>query len=386
METFIPYGRQSIDEDDVAAVTRILHSDFLTQGPEIEHFEAMICELTGAKHCVAVTSATAALHLAVAALHVEQGLEGITSPITFLASANCMVYNGLIPRFADICSDTYNIDPASIEAAMSDRTKVVIPVHFAGQAADMEEIAGVCARGGVHVIEDAAHAIGSRYPDGSQVGNCRYSVMTVFSFHPVKTMTTGEGGAVTTNDSDLFERLKMLRSHGIFRDFRAGDMVPGPWYYEMRELGFNYRLTDIQAALGVSQMLKLNWFVQRRREIVDRYNAAFRNVAWLTVPYEPPGLRSAFHLYVLKIDFQSIGLERAQVIGALREKGIGTQVHYIPVYLQPYYRRTYEYAPGLCPRAEAYYAQALSIPLFPAMTDAETVRVIDSVLSLADRL
>lgn len=385
METFIPYGRQSIDEDDVAAVTRVLHSDFLTQGPEIEHFEGMICELTGAKHTLAVTSATAALHLAVATLQVEQGLEGITSPITFLASANCMIYNGLIPRFADICGDTYNIDPASIAAAMSDRTKVVIPVHFAGQAADMEEIAGVCARGGVHVIEDAAHAIGSRYRDGSPVGNCRYSVMTVFSFHPVKTMTTGEGGAVTTNDSSLFERLKMLRSHGIFRDFDVSDGAPGPWYYEMRELGFNYRLTELQAALGVSQMLKLNRFVQRRRAIVDRYNAAFRNVSWLTVPYEPAGKNSAFHLYVLKIDFQSIGLERAGAMKALREKGIGTQVHYIPVYLQPYYHRTYEYGPGLCPRAEEYYAQALSIPLFPAMTDAEVERVIHAVMSLTNR-
>jgi dTDP-4-amino-4,6-dideoxygalactose transaminase len=249
----------------------------------------------------------------------------------------------------------------------------------------MEEIAAVCARGGVQVIEDAAHAIGSRYRDGSPVGSCRYSAMTVFSFHPVKTMTTGEGGAVTTNDTVLFERLKMLRSHGVFRDFHAAGNVPGPWYNEMRELGFNYRLTDIQAALGSSQILKLDRFVQRRREIVDRYNAAFGDVAWLTVPYEHPGKFSAFHLYVLGIDFPAIGLDRAGAMAALREKGIGTQVHYIPVYLQPYYRRTYEYAQGLCPRAEEYYAQALSIPLFPAMTNAEVERVIGGVLSLADR-
>jgi dTDP-4-amino-4,6-dideoxygalactose transaminase len=295
-----------------------------------------------------------------------------------------MVYNGLIPRFADIRTDTYNIDPASIAAAMNDRTKVVIPVHFAGQAADMGEIAAICARGGAQVIEDAAHALGSHYIDGSTVGNCRYSSMTVFSFHPVKTITTGEGGAVTTNNASLFERLKMLRSHGIFRNFHESDEARGPWYYEMRELGFNYRLTDIQAALGTSQMLKLDRFVKRRRAIVDRYNAAFGNVAWLTVPYESPGKNSVFHLYVLRIDFGSIGLDRAEAIKALREKGIGTQVHYIPVYLQPYYQQKYHYRLGLCPRAEEYYTQALSIPLFPAMTDEEVDRVIGGVLSLAD--
>jgi UDP-4-amino-4,6-dideoxy-N-acetyl-beta-L-altrosamine transaminase len=384
MEPFIPYGRQSVDDSDIAAVTRVLRSQFLTQGPEVERFEQLICEHTGALHAVAVASATAGLHMAAAALQLSPGLEGITSPITFLASANCMIYNGLIPRFADIRQDTYNIDPVSLAAAISDRTAVAIPVHFAGQAADMESIAAVCARKGVHVVEDAAHAIGSRYRDGSPVGNCRYSVMTVFSFHPVKTMTTGEGGAITTNDTALFERLKMLRSHGVFRDFHNDDKVPGPWYHEMRELGFNYRLTDIQAALGASQILKLERFVARRREIVQKYNAAFQNVEWLTIPFEESGVVSAFHLYVLKVDFSALNSDRAHVMEALREKGIGTQVHYIPVYLQPYYRRTFGYASGLCPRAEEYYSRALSIPLFPAMTDAEVDRVIRCVLSLAD--
>lgn len=375
----IGYGHQHIDDSDIQAVVEVLKSDFLTQGPFVAKFEQEICRITGAKHCVAVSSATAGLHIAVAALELEDGAEGITSPNTFLASSNCMVYNRVKPIFADIDPLSYNIDPAEIEKHVTNRTRLLIPVHFAGLPCEMERIGGIAKRHGLRVIEDAAHAIGSQYADGSFVGNCNHSDMTVFSFHPVKTITTGEGGAVTTNNEELYRKLLMLRSHGTTKDGTLLTKNPGPWYYEMQSLGFNYRMTDMQAALGCSQLQKLGFFKQRRREIVAMYNEAFAGMRYLKTPTEPDNVSSCFHLYAVQIDFESLGKTRAQVMQGLRGRGIGTQVHYIPVPAQPYYRETFGCKAGDCPVAEKYYGRELSLPLYPGMTNEDVNMVIHAV-------
>lgn len=379
---FINYGHQYIDEEDIQSVIEVLKSDFLTQGPKVKEFEQALCDYTGADYCVCVANGTAALHLSVAAFELEKGMEGITSPITFMASANCLVYNGLIPKFVDIDPRTYLIDIRKINESIAERTKVLIPVHFAGQPVDMEKLYELTKTRNINIVEDAAHAIGSRYKDGSPVGNCKYSDMTIFSFHPVKTITTGEGGAITTNRRNLYERLLELRSHGITKDTNKLTQNPGPWYHEMQTLGFNYRLTDIQAALGISQLKKLDEFVKRRREIVTKYNEAFRNAEWLTIPFEMEEVYSAFHLYVLQIDFEKIAKSRKQVMEELKEKGIGTQVHYIPVHTQPFYKSSFGCHYGDFPLAEAYYEKALSLPLYPQMTDEDVEYVINSILEL----
>lgn len=376
------YGFQWIDELDVAAVVEALRSDFLTQGPGVAKFEQELCRMTGAKFCVALSNATAALHLAVAALELGSDTEGITSPNTFLASSNCMVYNNVRPMFADIDAVSYNINPAEIERKLTNKTKVLIPVHFAGLPCDMKKIYEIAVGHGLKVIEDAAHAIGSHYEDGSPVGCCKWSDMTVFSFHPVKTITTGEGGAITTNDEELYRRLLMLRSHGTTKDSELLTQNPGPWYYEMQMLGFNYRMTDIQAALGYSQLQKLSSFKGRRREIVARYNDAFRSLRHVTTPVEPEGTSSCFHLYVAQIDFVALGKGRSQVMKELQEKGVGTQVHYIPVHTQPYYQKNFGYAYGDYPVAERYYERTLSLPLYPLMSDAEVDLVISAVMEV----
>jgi len=382
---FIPYGRQWINDDDIQAVVDVLKSDYLTQGPKVKKFEDKICSITGAKYCIAVANGTAALHLAVASLQIEKGSEGITTPNTFAASANCMLYNGLVPRFADIDPSTYNIDPKNIPVLVNKNTKLIIPVHFAGQPADMPSISKIAKKYHLYVIEDAAHAIGSQYEDGSYVGNCKYSDLTTFSFHPVKTITTGEGGAITTNNEELYELLLMLRSHGItkkeskFNPDYIGTELVGPWYYEMQELGYNYRLTDIQAALGVSQINRLNEFKRRRREIVAKYNVSFKNINWLITPYEVEGISSCFHLYVLQIDFSKIGKTRKEVMRILTSKNIGTQVHYIPVSHLPYYKT---FNIDTCPNNENYYKRCLSIPLFPHMSDEDIEYVIENIISL----
>lgn len=379
MSPLIPYGKQWIDDADIASVVDTLKSDFLTQGPAVERFEAEIRELTGAKYCVVVANATAGLHLAVAALGVETGNEGITSPISFVASANCLAYNGLTPCFADIEPRSYCMDPVELERKIGPKTKVVVPVDFTGQPADMASIKRIADRHNLRIVEDAAHAIGSRYPDGSPVGSCRYSDLSVFSFHPVKTITTGEGGAITTNDEQLFQRLSLLRTHGITRDPARLGCNPGPWYYEMQDLGFNFRMTDIQASLGSSQLRRLAGFKKRRREIVHTYNEAFAGLSRITTPFESEGSDSCFHLYVVKIDFESIGKSRADVMEELKTLGVGTQVHYIPIHLQPYYRNRYGYVPGSFPEAEAYYEGALSLPLYPLMSDKDMKIVIEAV-------
>ncbi len=388
MNTFIGYGKHWIDENDILAVIEVLKGDFLTQGPKTLEFEKEICQYTGAKYCVVVSNGTAALHLAVAALTIPAGKEGITSPNTFLSSSNSLIYNNLIPKFADIDPDTYCICVSEIEKQINKKTAVIIPVHFAGQPCEMKRIKTIADKTGLYVIEDAAHAIGAKYEDGTNVGNCKYSDLTIFSFHPVKTITTGEGGAITTNNKDLYEKLLELRSHGITKSadklkYYNQPKNTGQWYYEMQSLGYNYRLTDLQAALGIIQLKKLDSFVQIRRKIVNQYNKAFKGVEWLTIPYERQEVNSAFHLYVLLIDYVRICKTRQQVIEELRKKNIGTQVHYIPVHTQPYYKDNFGYNCGDYPNAEKYYKKALSIPLFPRMSSEEVDYIVENIIKLS---
>ncbi len=375
MSDFISYGKQWIDQSDIKAVTEVLKSDFLTQGRKIKEFEQALCAYTGAKYCVAVSNGAAALHLSVLACEIQPGQEGITSPNTFVASANCLVYAGLKPVFADIDPVSYNIDPEEIKKKITSKTKVIVAVDFAGRPASMREISKTARSKGIKIIEDAAHAIGSKYKTGEKVGSCKYSDLTIFSFHPVKTITTGEGGAITTNDKKLYEKLLMLRTHGITKDPKKMSKNPGPWFYEMQCLGFNYRLTDLQAALGISQLKKLPKFVKRRLEIIRQYNRAFSNLPLVKIPSEENLANCAFHLYVLKIDFKKLGTPRAQAMDCLKQFGVGTQVHYIPVHLQPYYRENYGYKKGDYRVAEEYYEQCLSLPLYPKMTDAQVNKV-----------
>ena len=362
------YGHQSVDEADVQSVVDVIRGDYLTCGPAVRAFEKAICDYTGAKYCVAVANATAGLHIAAMAAGLGSGDEAITTPITFLSSANCIAFTGAKPVFADIIPATANIDPDEIAKRITPKTKALIPVHFAGQSCDMERIAALAKAHGLKVIEDAAHAIGSEYK-GVKVGSCKYSDMTVFSFHPVKTITTGEGGAVTTNDPELYAKLCAYRAHGTHKD---GEMAH-TWEYEMRELGFNYRITDFQCALGMSQLKKLDDFKRRRREIAAYYNAN------LGLPHleEAEFSNACFHLYPILVE------NRREFYFKAREVGLNLQVHYIPVHTQPYYRETYGYKPGDYPKAEAYYAKCISLPLYPSLTDedlAEIVRRIKGIL------
>lgn len=378
----IPYGRQSISDEDIQSVVDVLKSDFLTQGPQVSAFEKAICDYTGAKYCVVVANGTAALHIAVASLELPVGSEGITSPITFTASATSMAYCGVEPRFADIDETTLCLSPEAFKNAITPKTRLVTPVHFTGRGCDMALISLIAKEHGIRIIEDAAHAIGSDYQDGGKIGSCKYSDLTIFSFHPVKTITTGEGGAVTTNDPELYERLQLLRSHGITKESRLLEKNPGPWYYEMQTLGFNYRMTDIQAALGVSQMKRLDMFKARRLEIIKQYNTSFGAVSWLKTPCETFQESFCYHLYVVRIDWEKLGKLRVEVMAELRSKGILTQVHYIPVHTQPFYQQSYGTKNGDFPYAEAYYEQALSLPLYQGMTDRDVKLVIDEVKGL----
>lgn len=388
----LPYGRQTITEQDIAAVVAALRSDHLTQGPLVAEFERRFAARVGAKHAVVVNNATAALHLALKVAGIGPGDRVITSPNTFLASANCAAYVGATPDFADIDPVSYTLDPVALEKNWRPDTRAVVAVDFAGQAANLPEIARVARARGAIVIEDACHAVGGSFHSGGRrwnIGANPWADLAVFSFHPVKTLTTGEGGMLVTDRDDWAEQARRLRSHGIERvadNFTEFTTESGPWLYEMQELGFNYRLTDLQCALGLSQLDRLDAVLARRREIVAAYNAAFAGLDWL----QTPGLRAtadaattSWHLYTVQVDFGALGRSRAQVMVALREAGVGTQVHYIPVHLQPWYRRTYGYGPGKCPTAEAYYQRALSLPLFPAMTDADVAHVIATVQTLA---
>ncbi|TCT26464.1 UDP-4-amino-4,6-dideoxy-N-acetyl-beta-L-altrosamine transaminase [Melghiribacillus thermohalophilus] len=374
---FIPYGRQWIDQDDIDAVVEVLKGDYLTTGPYIEQFEEAIAEYTGARYAVAFANGTAALHGACFAAGITEGDEVITTPMTFAASANCVLYQGGTPVFADIDEKTYNIDPQEIEKKITAKTKAIIPVDFTGQPVDLDEILEIARRHNLVVIEDAAHALGATYKE-RKIGSI--SDMTMFSFHPVKHITSGEGGIITTNHRDYYETLVQFRQHGITRDpDRLQNPDEGPWFYEMHFLGYNYRMTDIQAALGTSQMKKLDPFVERRREIVKRYNEAFSDVPGITIPFEKDDRRSSWHLYVIRLNPEHLkNADRKRIFEALRTQQIGVNVHYIPVHYHPYYRER-GYEKGSYPIAEKLYEEMMTLPLFPAMEDDDVQHVIDTV-------
>ncbi|MCI8409812.1 MAG: UDP-4-amino-4,6-dideoxy-N-acetyl-beta-L-altrosamine transaminase [Lachnospiraceae bacterium] len=368
---YIPYGRQCIEEDDIEAVVEVLCSDYVTTGPTVEAFEKTVAEYTEAKYAVAVSNGTAALHAACLAAGLKEGDEVITTPITFAASANCVLYCGAKPVFVDIEPDTYNIDPTKIEEKITSKTKAIIAVHFTGQPCKMDKIHEIAEKYNLLVIEDAAHALGADYK-GKKIGSI--SDMTTFSFHPVKHITTGEGGMITTNSKELYDKLVLFRSHGITRDERFLEKNEGGWYYEQLDLGYNYRITDIQCALGISQMKKLERFVERRREIAKRYNEAFADIKGIQIPKQEAGCHNSWHLYVIQV----LEKDRKEVFDALRSKNIGVNVHYIPVYKHPYYQKN-GYEKVCCRNAEQYYANAISIPMYPLLSKEEQEYVIETI-------
>lgn len=366
----IPYATQWIDKEDVTAVSCALMSDYLTQGPQVIEFEKKIAEYCEARYAVAVNSGTSALHIACLAARIQPGDDVIVSPISFVASSNCILYCGGRPVFTDIQEDTINIDPVEIKKKITSRTKAIIPIHFAGHPCDLEDIYHISKEHGLIVIEDAAHALGAKYK-GDRIGSCKYSDMAILSFHAVKHITTGEGGMVLTNDKDLYEKLLMFRSHGITRNkMKFINKDTGAWYYEMQLLGFNYRLTDFQCALGMRQFEKLNGFIRRRREIAKRYDGAFNGLEGLSTPNERTYVESSWHLYIVRVK-----KARERVFEALREKGIEANVHYVPIYQQPYYQKL-GYEKGICPKAERYYKEAITLPLYPKMKGGEIKYVV----------
>ena len=379
----IPYGHQSISTDDIEAVAGVLRSDWLTQGPAVEKFEETVAKYCGAQHGVAVCNATAALHLACLALGIVQGDYVWTSPNTFLASANCALYCGANIDFVDIDPKTYNLSVAALAkkletAAKNNKLpKLVIPVHFAGQSCDMKAIKSLADRYNFFIVEDASHAIGGNYCN-KKIGNCAYSDMTVFSFHPVKIITTGEGGMLTTNNQEIATKLKLLRSHGMTRNPEM--MVSeshGPWYYQQIALGYNYRITDIQCALGLSQFNRIDEFVSKRHELAERYNQALKDLP-VVIPFQEQCNYSAFHLYVIQLKLDQIKKTRRQVFDELRAAGIGVGVHYIPVHLQPYYRQ-FGFKDGDFPEAEKYYQAAITLPLYPDLSMSDQNSIINTL-------
>ena len=369
---FIPYGRQSINEQDIEAVVNVLKSDYLTTGPKIAEFERKVADYTGAKYAVAIANGTAALHAACYAAGIGEGDEVITTPITFAASSNCVLYCGGTPVFADISPETYNISSVDIERKITSKTKAIIAVHFTGQPCEMDQIHEIADKHNLIVIEDGAHALGAVYK-GKRVGTL--SDMTTFSFHPVKHITTGEGGMILTDNPKLYERLKLFRTHGITREENLLTKNDGPWYYEQRDLGFNYRITDIQCALGTSQMDRLPGFLEKRKKIAEQYNEAFAGNNQIQLPYQKEGCDNAWHLYVIRVKNGN----RKEVFEKLRAAGIGVNVHYIPVYQHPYYR-SHGYAQVVCPNAEEYYKECISLPMYPDLKEEEQEYVIKKVL------
>ncbi len=394
---YIPYGRQSIDDADIEAVVKVLKSDYLTTGPAVAAFEKKVADYVGAKYAVAVSNGTAALHVACLAAGIGEGDEVVTTPITFAASANCVLYCGGTPVFADIDPDTYNISPAELERKITSRTKAIIPVHYTGQPCDMDAILEIARKHDLLVIEDGAHALGASYK-GKKIGSI--ADMTCFSFHPVKPVTTGEGGMIVTDNEELYRKLVLYRSHGITRDndmmqqyedqlwqstdpalqeaaemLRGDVMDPGGWYYQQLELGYNYRITDIACALGASQMDKLDRFLERRRQIAGKYDEAFADIPQIKTPWQQEGCQSGWHLYMI----QTMERSRREVFDGLRQAGIGVNVHYIPVYRHPYYQRN-GYAGVHCLNAEAFYERAVSLPIFPGLTGSQQDYVIEHVI------
>lgn len=377
----IPYGRQSIDRSDVKAVLTVLKSDYLTTGPKINEFEKKFAQYVGSKYAVAVCNGTAALHLACLAADLKSNNELITSPLTFAASANCALYCGAKPVFVDI-NEQGLIDENKIQRKITENTKIIMPVHYAGFPCNLTKIKEIADKHKLIIIEDACHALGSKYKS-SMIGDCKYSAMTVFSFHPVKHITTGEGGMITTNNKKLYERLLVLRNHGIVRNWKKFDppfggrnsKFIGNWYYEMQELGFNYRLTDIQCALGISQLKKIGKFIKRRREIAKIYNQTFKNNSRIEIIKENKDQFCSYHLYPIRVKNEKI---RFKLFKFLQSKGIMCQVHYIPVYSHPYYQRL-GYKKSLCPKVEKYYQKVISIPIYPLMKNSEIKYVINNI-------
>ena len=371
----ITYGKQWISEDDIERVAEALRSDYLTTGPAIQEFEAAFAEYVGAKYAVAVASGTAALHLSATALGVEARSEVITTPITFAATSNCILYNSGTPIFADI-TERGLIDPLEIKKKLTERTQGIIPVHYMGLPCDLEKISRIAKENDLFIIEDACHAIGAKYNDSS-IGNCRYSDLAVFSFHPVKHITTGEGGMITTNDEELYNSLRLLRSHGITRnpsEFKTDHTEP--WYQEMHLLGYNYRMTDIQAALGLSQLSKIDQFIARRREIAKAYINLFEGFSdYVEIIPERENEFHSYHLFVIKLTDPS---KRLELYEFLRKRGIHCQVHYIPVYQHPYYREV-GYKKAMLPNTESFYERIISLPMYPALTDDELEHVLESL-------
>ncbi len=371
---YIPYGKQSINDEDIQAVIDVLKSDYLTTGPTVAEFEKIVADYVGAKYAVAISNGTAALHAACYAAGIGDGDEVITTPITFAASANCALYCGAKPVFADIKPDTYNIDPEDIRRKITNKTKAIVAVHFTGQPCEMDEIRKIANEYNLIIIEDAAHALGADYK-GEKVGSI--SDITTLSFHPVKHITTGEGGMITTNDEVIYQRLCLFRTHGITRDPNMMTHDEGAWYYQQLDLGYNYRITDIQCALGISQMKRLDEFIAKRRELVKRYNEKFKHSNNIIIPFQEEGCNNSYHLYVI----QCLQHDRKEVFDALRNAGIGVNVHYIPVYKHPYYQNN-GYADVCCENAELYYERAISLPLYPELTFEQQDYVIEKVLDI----
>lgn len=381
-DTYLPYGQQWLDEEDIQAVVNVLKGSYLTTGPTIAEFEDCVAKYVGSKYAVAFANGTAALHGACFAAGIDDGDEVITTPITFAASANCVRYVGGTVVFADIIEDTYNIDPLEIEKKITPNTKAIIPVHFTGQPVQLAEIHAIAKKHNLIIIEDAAHALGAEYK-GEKIG--ALSDMTMFSFHPVKHVTTGEGGIITTNNELFYKKLLQFRSHGITREASKLSKNDGPWYYDMQFLGFNYRMTDIQAALGISQLKKLDQFVARRREIAQLYNEAFKNNERLFTPIQHVDGNSSWHLYIIKLNLENISVTRKEIFEALLAQNIGVNVHYIPVHTLSYYQEL-GYVKESMPKAEELYEAIITLPLFPKMSNADVKYVIDSVIKELEKV
>ncbi|MDY6510370.1 UDP-4-amino-4,6-dideoxy-N-acetyl-beta-L-altrosamine transaminase [Acinetobacter faecalis] len=380
---FIPYGKQNINQQDIDAVLQVLQSDFLTQGPQVPLFEKTVAEHVGADYALAVNSATSALHIACLALGLQKGDVLWTSPITFVASANCALYCGADIDFVDIDPKTYNLSISTLEKKLvqakleNKLPKIIVPVHLCGQPCDMEKIYALSKEYGFHIIEDASHAIGGKY-QSTYIGSCKYSDITIFSFHPVKIVTTAEGGMALTNNASLAQKMDLLRSHGVTRNTNLmSKETEGPWYYQQVELGFNYRMTELQAALGVSQMHRLNQFVEKRHVISNKYNEILKDLP-ITLPYQIPESYSGLHLYVITLKLDELKSSRKQIFEALRAKGIGVNIHYIPVHTQPYYEN-FGFKLGDFPIAEAYYQAAISLPMYPDLNDDQIQYVYESL-------
>lgn len=373
--TMLPYGRQSIKEDDIRAVAKVLRSNWITTGPKVVEFEEAFAKYVGAKYAVSFSSGTAALHGTVFAAGLGTGDEAITTPMTFCATANCILYQGARPVFADVCDDTLNIDPNEVRGRLTPRTKAILAVDYAGHPADLDLLLELAHRRGLVLIEDACHALGAEY-QGRLVGSL--SDMTVFSFHPVKHITTGEGGMVTTDDASLAGRLRSFRNHGIDSDPKQR-AAKGHWYYKMVVLGYNYRLPDIGCALGLSQLGRLESILARRREIAARYTAAFDQLPGIITPSIRPRVNPSWHLYPIRLDLTKLSVGRDEVFSALRAEGIGVNVHYIPVHLHPYYRERFGYRGGEYPLAERAYERLITLPLFPSMSNRDVTDAIEAV-------